>query len=184
MKTAKLLEDNAGERAFTLIELMTVMVIMLILATVSLSSFAYLRERSERASCVSNLQNLFTAGTAYLVDHDNVWPQIPVSSIGTPPYAQAWISVFTPYQLGPVNWICPTTQRAMGNPNFLNAQAARVDYIGMPFGSQPYTAFRWPTQPWFEENGPGHGDGPMFILTNGQVLSLNQSTQITAQPMP
>jgi len=160
------------------------MIIMVILATLSLSGFQYLRDRSERANCVSNLQNLYAAGHAYLLDHNNVWPQIPASTISTPAYAQAWIAAFSPYQLGPVNWICPTTQRGLGSPNYQDPKKARVDYIADPFSPKPYQAFHWPTQPWFAENGAGHGQGPLLLLTSGQVLSLQDTTQITSQPTP
>jgi type II secretory pathway pseudopilin PulG len=162
------------------VELTTVIVIMLILATLFVSAYSYLLSRADRASCISNLQNLYTAGQAYLVDHDYIWPQISNASVSDPSYAQAWVSTFQPYQLGPVNWICPTTQRALGNPNYQTPQGARVDYIGTGFSKDKYAAYQWPTHPWFAESGAGHGDGPLLVFTNGQILSVNQAAQLSS----
>jgi len=157
---------------------MTVIVIMLIFATLSISAYSYLQNRADRASCISNLQNLYTANNAYLVDHDYFWPQIPTDSPLNPVYAQAWVKLLTPYQLGPLNWICPTVQRSLGNPDYRDPTKSRVDYVAVPFSAEKYICFRWPTQPWFVENGAGHGDGPMLVMTNGQILSLQQATLI------
>jgi len=159
--------------------MLTAIVIMLILATLSISACGYLLGRADRAGCISNLQNLYTAGSAYMVDHDNIWPQISNSQVADPAYAQAWIATYAPYSLSAVNWICPTTQRTNGNQNYLNPQMARVDYIGTSFSPQKYSAYQWPTQPWFSERGAGHGDGPLLLFTNGQILSLNQATALT-----
>ncbi len=162
------------ERAFTLIEILTVLVIMLIFSTLFISAYSYLQNRADRASCINNLQSLYTAGSAYLVDHDYIWPQIPTAKVTDPNYALAWEKVFAPYQVSPINWVCPTTQRLKGNPNVMNPKTARIDYTAMPFNAERYMAYRWPTQPWFAESSAGHGDGPMLVLANGQVMSLNQ----------
>lgn len=153
---------------------MTVIVIILILATMSLQAYSLLRARAERANCVTNLRSLYTAANSYLIDHDSIWPQVSPTLMHTPAYALAWINTLAPYQLGRVNWICPTTQRIMGNPDFMNDDNARVDYIGSPFTTQPTVAYKWSTQPWFSEIGDAHGDGNMMVLTNGQTISLNE----------
>ncbi len=162
-----------------MIELLTVLVIMLIFSTLFISAYSYLQGRADRASCINNLQSLYTAGNAYLVDHDYIWPQIHTAPVNDPAYATAWVKTFAPYQVSPINWVCPTTQRTMGNPNIQNPNTARVDYTAMPFSAERYVAFRWPTQPWFAEAGAGHGDGPLLVMTNGQILSLAQATLLS-----
>ncbi len=172
---------HQGERAFTLIEILTVLCIILILSTLLISAYTYLQSRADRASCINNLQGLYTAANAYLVDHDYVWPQIPKGPPTSTVYAQAWIDCFTPYHVAAITWLCPTAQRQLGNPNYLDPHGMRVDYVPMPFSADKYVAYRWATQPWFVENAGGHGDGPLLVLSNGQILSLNQATLLSTQ---
>jgi prepilin-type N-terminal cleavage/methylation domain-containing protein len=162
-----------GCGGFSLMELMTVIVIISILACLSVQAYTFLLTRAQRVSCTNNLKNLYTASTSYVQDYQS-WPQISAANIQDPSYAQAWVNALSPYKIQAVNWICPSVQRMLGNPDFIQPQDARVDYIATPFDSNPTSPSRYPTQPWFAETASIHGDGNLMIFANGQVKSLNQ----------
>src|SRR5881227_1453153 len=105
-------------RAFTLIELLTVVVVMTILATMLTGVFADIRGRADRAKCVQNLKNLYTSAANY-VAQQGAWPQIDPTAGGTNRriYAKAWIAALEPLGLSSINWICPTVQRVLDNPD-------------------------------------------------------------------
>jgi type II secretory pathway pseudopilin PulG len=155
-------------------ELMTVMVLVSILIVLTFPAFSYMRDRAERVKCVNNLHNLYAAGSAYVTD-TNSWPQIVITDLEDPAYAQSWIDAFTPYQISRVNWICASIQRALGDPPYEDSAHARVDYIGSPFDNTPRAAMQWPEHPWFIERGNMHGEGNLIIFTNGAVKTLNEA---------
>ncbi len=169
------------QRAFTLLELLTVVVIIGILATMLLPAFRMLLGRAERQNCVSNLKSLYTAASSYVQDQGH-WPQIETKDIQRPRYALAWIAAFKPYGIAEENWLCPTVQRQLRNPDIRKPDNARVDYLATPFDSGPRTPFKWPTHPWFVERGDVHGDGQMVIFTNSEVKSLKDIFRNPAQP--
>ena len=154
-------------------ELMTVMVIISILAVLSVQAFTFLIERAQRVSCTNNLKNLYAATTSYVQDYQS-WPQISTANIRDPSFPQAWISALSPYKIRPINWICPSIQRLLGNPDYTQTQNARIDYVATPYDSNPTSPSRYPTQPWFAETASVHGDGNLMIFANGQIKSLNQ----------
>jgi type II secretory pathway pseudopilin PulG len=152
---------------------MTVLVIISILAVLSVQAFTFLISRAQRASCTNNLVGLYAACTSYVQDYQS-WPQVGTTNVTDPSYAQAWITALGPYKIRPVNWICPSIQRLLGNPDYIQPQDARVDYIASPFDSNPSSPSRYPTQPWFAESASVHGDGNLMIFATGEVKSLNQ----------
>ena len=152
---------------------MTVIVIIGILATMLVPVFQRLQGRAELQSCVGNLKGLYAAGTSYVQDQGH-WPQIETKDVQRPAYALAWIAAFRPYGIAEINWLCPSVQRQLRNPDYLNPNHARVDYLATPFDSSPRTAYKWPTQPWFVERGDVHGEGQMVIFTNAEVKSLKE----------
>ena len=61
-------------RAFTLIELLVVIAIIAILAAILFPVFAQAKEAAKKTTCLSHLKELGTAGTLYVGDHDDVFP--------------------------------------------------------------------------------------------------------------
>lgn len=166
-----------SRRAFTLMELMTVMVIMSILAVLLLKVTDTMKARAEKASCISNLKNLYAGAGSYVLDHQQ-WPQISptlVQSDATE-YAKLWINALAPYGLSQRNWVCPTAQRSLNGPDLTNEKNRRVDYNATPFDAKPNTPYMWPRQPWFVEHTSSHDGGPLLILTNGKILTLEEAT--------
>lgn len=165
--------DRGVRGGFTLLELLTVVVIAFILLTMLLPVFQRLQGKAERQNCVGNLKSLYVAASSYVQDQGH-WPQIETKNIQRSGYALAWIEAFKPYGIAPVNWLCPTVQRQLRDPDYMKPANARVDYLATPFDSGPRTPFKWPTQPWFVERGDVHGDGQLVIFTNAEVKSLKE----------
>jgi type II secretory pathway pseudopilin PulG len=152
---------------------MTVIVIVFIVAAMLLPAFRTIQGRAERQNCVGNLKSLYAAGSAYVQDQGH-WPQVDTKDVHRPTYALQWIQAFTPYGISAPNWICPTVQRQLHDPDYKNPSNARVDYLATPFDDGPRTPYKWPTHPWFVERGDVHGDGQMVIFTNAEVKSLKE----------
>jgi len=163
--------------AFTLLELMTVITIILILAVMFVGIFADMRNRAEVAGCATNLKSLYAAAAAY-VQQNGQWPQIPTNTLMTPGdtvYPNAWIKALQPYGIAQKNWLCPSVQRELGNPDMTVAANVRLDYMPTPFDGKPGTPFLWPHQPWFIERGAVHPGGNLLIWSNGQMVTLQQA---------
>lgn len=165
---------------FTLLELMTVIVIMGILVALLVPLFAQIRQKSERGHCTRNLTGLYVAASIYTQEKGS-WPQIGTRDTKSPRYAKAWSKALAPYGIGPVNWICPSIQRAMGSPDYKSEKNLRIDYSGTAFGTHYTAPHRWPTHPWFIERGDMHGDGNLIIFANGQVKSLQDVRRDTTR---
>lgn len=152
-------------------ELLTVMFIIAILFAIIVPAFGYMRSRAERGKCVGNLKSIHVGAQLYVQDN-GVWPQVDSKLFKTPAFATAWVAALAPYNLSAENWLCPTVQRLMKDPDVNKPGNARIDYFGTPFGPDRGLPFRYPTQPWFIERGDVHGDGNLMIFTNGDVKPL------------
>lgn len=160
------------QRGFTLLELMTVIVVIGILITMLVPTFRALQAKAERANCAANLRSLYVGATSYLQQHQH-WPQIATTDIRKPSYAKAWVAALRPYGLSEKNWVCPTIQRELREPDLTKPGQERIDYMATPFDDNPRTPHKYPTHPWFAERGNMHGEGNLVIFANGQVKSLN-----------
>jgi prepilin-type N-terminal cleavage/methylation domain-containing protein len=138
-------------RGFTLMELVTVILIIAILAAMIIPAFAYMRSRAERTKCITNLKSLYVAAAAYVLDTGH-WPQIDATSLNKPEYPDTWVKTFERYNLSEQNWVCPSVQRLLKNPDLTKRETRRVDYIATDM----------------------HGDGPLLIFASGQVKSLRE----------
>lgn len=152
-------------------ELLTVIFIVAILFAIIVPAFGYMRARAERSKCVGNLKSIHVAAQLYVQDN-GIWPQVDTTLFKTPAFATAWVAALAPYNLGAENWLCPTVQRLMNDPDVHKPENARIDYFATPFGPDRGLPFRYPTQPWFIERGDVHGDGNLMIFTNGDVKPL------------
>lgn len=166
----RLNHSNAG---LTLLEMMTVLVIISILAVLIMPLIGHMRQRADYASCTQNLKGLHVAAANYVTDAKH-WPQMNTKLTGKSELALVWYEIFRPYGIGPINWVCPSAQRGLNNPDLTKPKNARIDYQSTPFDAEPMTPYKWPTQPWFAETGDFHGDGPLMIFSKGNVSSLKQ----------
>ena len=154
---------------------MTVIIIIALLVTMIVPMMGEMRSRAQRANCVNNLRGLYAAASACL-DSTQQWPQVaPKLILDDPPeYARRWVAALKPYGLAPTNWVCPTIQSQLGNPDINSRDGARVDYLATPFDVNPILPRKYATQPWFVERGDVHGDGNLVILASGAVKSLSE----------
>lgn len=129
-----------------------------------------MQARMEKTRCMGNLRNLVLGANLYVQDHGH-WPQISTGTMRAnyPGYSDAWINALKPYGLSQKNWICPTTQKMLGNPDLTKRENIRIDYTPMPFDEKAMTPFRWPEHPWFVERSSVHGNGNLIIFTNGTI---------------
>ena len=163
---------------FTLLEMAIVITIIAIVALLTVLAVEKLRAHAQRVECMVNLRNLHIAAAQYVQDNDH-WPQIASDSNDEDEsrYAQEWITALTPYHLTMKNWICPTLQNTLGNPDYNSTGNERVDYFGMPFDDKPMTPYQWPHQPWFVEAADVHGSGQLIIFTDGSISDMKTVLQ-------
>ena len=159
---------------FTLLEMATVIAVIAILATMVTGVTVEMRGRAEKVKCIQNLKNIYT-GTANYLQQQGSWPQIDSTSHLA--YAKLWVATLKPMGLTEVNWICPTVQRVLNNPDLSTDENYRVDYIATPFDDKPMTPYLWQHQPWFVERGSVHGSGNLIIWANGQIVTLEEALQ-------
>lgn len=154
--------------ALTILELMTVIVVIAILAVILAPGFSYLLARAQKAKCIGNLQSLHVATNSYIQDNQH-WPQISGNGYQDSTVAKLWLAALSPYGLTQINWVCPTVQRDLQSPDLADPANARVDYLAMPFGTEPRAPFLYSTQPWFIEVGNVHGNGQEIIYPDGHI---------------
>ena len=138
--------------------------------------FSDMRTRAEKIKCMANLRNLYAGAEAYRQDQAH-WPQVDPALLkdGGMPYYQQWIAALQPYGIGISNWLCPTNQRLLNNPDMSDPKNLRIDYLATPFDDKTMTPHLWPRQPWFIERGAVHEGGNLIIFTNGQIESLQDT---------
>ena len=161
-----------AQRAFTLLEFMTVILVVTILLVLIFPVIEQFQRRLEKTRCIGNLRSLHVATNTYVQDH-HTWPQIAVVNGGEPSaLATVWIETLKPYGLNAVNWICPTTQKKLNSPDYTDPNDIRIDYTAFPYGHSPQDPFRYANQPWFIENGDVHGNGQLLIFPDGHTEEL------------
>jgi prepilin-type N-terminal cleavage/methylation domain-containing protein len=170
-----------AERAFTLLELMTVVLVLGILGVISLPVYQQVEVRAARSKCIENLRGLHVATNLYIQEHHS-WPQIKNDGVSRQELATKWIARLQPYGLDQINWICPTMQEVMGNPDLSNPNNVRIDYTATPFDANPQTPFHWAKQPWFVENGNMHGNGNLIVFPDGHIAQMNDFVAAQSSP--
>ena len=166
---------NAERRAaFTLLEMMTAIMVVSILIVTGASYYRANLSKFEEPACISNLRGLHGAFSAWLDDHENVWPQLPgdasveAGGIGTALEHEFWIKTFEPYGLRQKNWTCPTLRRLVKQKQ-TSFNDAQIHYLPTLFDEVPGRARRSPGTPWLMEIADGHGRGNLLIFTDGSV---------------
>ena len=81
----KVLSERAGEKGFTLIEVLVVIAIIGVLAAIAIPTYAGYRNRSFDAAVKSDLRNAATAQEAYFLDNETYSPII--TNLEASPYS-------------------------------------------------------------------------------------------------
>ena len=154
---------------------MTVIFVIAILFVMGAGMYSDMRTRAEKVKCTANLRNLYMGAELYRQDQGH-WPQIDPAILSSDDrqYYQLWVGALQPYGFGLSNWLCPTNQRLLNNPDMSDPNNLRIDYLATPFDNKTMTPHLWPKQPWFIERGAVHPGGNLLIYTNGQVVSLEE----------
>ena len=158
-------------RGVTLLELVTVLLVIIILGVMLLPVYSQVLRRTEKTACVANLHSLHVGMDLYMQEHHS-WPQVVSSGAEPEVYAAKWIGILQPYGLNQINWICPTLQKSLSNPDLTDHDNTRIDYSPMTFDTKPQTPYRWQTMPWFAERADTHGNGQLLIFSDGHVQEL------------
>ena len=167
---------RATDRAFTIVELLIAIVIIAILGALIFAAVANLRARAQRVQCMANLRALAVGAELY-VQQNGSWPQIHHGASDAPEtVANAWIAALEPFHVPRKSWICPTIENLLGNPDYTQPDAVRVDYFATPFDDKPTSPHEWPRQPWFIESGDVHGNGNLIIFSDGSISDLKTAT--------
>lgn len=176
--------------AFTLIELCAVVVVIGILAGVSFPVYFQFRSKAEAVSCAANMRVLYGGAAAYVQEHQ-AWPKIPkvqkksdggIQAGASQEIANKWIAALKPYGVGEYTWRCPSVERDMrkhGKPDAL--KIPRLDYTPTLFEGGALAPYQWTTHPWFIERGSPHGKGPLIILADGRVVTVEDLMRLTGK---
>ena len=164
---------------FTILEIASAIVVILILVTLMVPAYEQVRSRLDKVACTNNLRQLYVGANSYVQDYGR-WPQVNPALLPAPnnAYEEAWIEDFIPYGVSRGSWICPTIERDLGGPDYMQPANYRADYMAMPFDSKHPTPFRWGMAPWFVERANVHGNGNLMIQSNGAVVELSQMAPV------
>lgn len=160
------------KQGFTLFELLIVIMLVSALATITFPLFSYLRDKARDAACIGNLRILQLGAATYLLDHDNIWPQMPenLGSADEEPMWKWWFEEMRDYGVAKRHWICPSEVESQEQEHSITGNYYS-SYIPTAFEPTPNIAFAWSTQPWFIERGQMHGmnHGPNVAMPDGSV---------------
>lgn len=157
---------------FSLIELLLTLAIVALIMGLTFPLYASLTKRAAFATCAGNLRTMHTGLSAYMLDHEMVWPQVNSASfMQNHEEFEAWVKILKPYGVSEQRWVCPGDEDSRKD---FKAGARESDmtgsYVVTQFDEFPNTAFRW-SQPWVLEMGAYHGDskGPNTLMPDGSI---------------
>lgn len=161
------------KRGFSLLEMLIVILMVAALASLSIPMYGYMRERARDASCIGNLRILQLGAATYMLDHDNIWPQMPGNLAFTEreePMWKWWHDEFKDYGVSKRHWICPSEVASTAQEHSITEEFYG-SYIPTAFEATPNIAFYWTSQPWFIERGEMHGrnHGANIAMPDGSV---------------
>jgi prepilin-type N-terminal cleavage/methylation domain-containing protein len=89
---------RCGQRAFSLIELLTVISIIAVLASLLLVAMSSARAKSRQTACVNNLHQIGLGFTGFALDHEGKYPMdVPERLGGSMEYNQSLVISNTPF---------------------------------------------------------------------------------------
>ena len=144
----------AGNRGFTLLEIVVTSAVVLVLIGVSIPVFDKWQEKARKVTCISKMRAIHGAlGSA--VTEKGEWPQIPTEN-GEPPqwsqteFFQFWIDQMEGYGLSREAWVCPSDEVSLLQLKTGDLENFTGSYVPTSFGPGANTPFKW-NQPWLVE---------------------------------
>jgi len=161
------------KRGFSLVELLIVMLMVAALATLSIPMYGFMRDKARDAACIGNLRILQLGAATYMLDNDNIWPQMPedlAAGENEEPMWKWWHDELKNYGVSKRHWICPSELASSEQEHSIRTEFYG-SYIPTAFEATPNIAFYWATQPWFIERGEMHGrkHGANIAMPDGSV---------------
>jgi prepilin-type N-terminal cleavage/methylation domain-containing protein len=159
----------------TLLELLVVLVIIAVLASFLMALGPHFRVKAQDVACKSNLRGLHAGFSAYLGDHQFVWPQSPevsdeksLEDVDENEVCKWWYEQLKPYGLSRRSWLCPGDRD--GNPDTEGEDTYDLSYIPTNFDAIPNRAYEWAKQPWVIERGGFHKNGAANkVMPDGSI---------------
>lgn len=166
---------HRSPRGFSLIEVLIVAAIIALLLTISFPLYHNLRAKAQMATCLSHMRILHVGLNTYMMDHEQVWPQMPEELAmrqSENDMWKWWYNTLKDYGVGHTHLVCPA-ESSLQKTGVKGESKDEYEgsYIITPFDESPRTAFRWPNQPWAIERGQPHGssDGPNLLMMDGSI---------------
>jgi competence protein ComGC len=160
-------------QGLTVMELFVVIVIIVVLASLTIPAMGFFKRRAQDAGCMSNLRSLHASFSAYMLDHERLWPQVPDSIANddnvddeNDRLAEFWIRTLEPYGAHRDTWLCPS-ERATFAEDF-DEKRFDASYIVTQFEDTPDVAYRW-QQPWLVERGGFHSSEANMVMPDGSL---------------
>jgi hypothetical protein len=125
-------------------------------------------KRAKKARCMSNMRNLHSSLSAYLVDVGH-WPQMEEDRFDftEEEFFRFWVEATAPYGMSQESWLCP-----MDRDLAVRLGDMKLNYYGSynvtRFDKNPATPYRW-NQPWAMERGNLHGKGAHILMPDGSI---------------
>ena len=146
----------------TILELLLVVSILVILIALLFPAYNFFKRKAEDAVCMGNLRGIHAGLSAYLHDHNFVWPQNPYlikpdSGDADNEAAKWWFEQLKPYGATRETWLCPSERAQWAEVN--DPEHFDSTYVPSSFEDTPNIAYRWALQPWAIERGGFHEKG-------------------------
>lgn len=145
-------QQSSPQKAFTLIELLTVIAIIALLAAILFPVFSRARENARRTSCQSNLRQMGTAVMQYMQDYDDVFPW-SFNTLTNSPAPEGgywsgtaangfwfWPQILYPYHKSEQVFACPSVSLYKTGPARLYRGHYGANRLLMPINTDPTTS--------------------------------------------
>ena len=163
---------HSKNKGYTILELLLVVSILAIVSALAMPAYSFFKRKAEDAVCMSNLRGLHAGFSAYLHDHDFVWPQNPYlekeGDSAENDEAKWWFEQLKAYGPTRESWLCASERSNFVADN--DPDVFESSYVPTSFDETPNMAYRYALQPWVIERGGFHDKGQAnAIFPDGHI---------------
>ena len=163
---------------------MVVVCIVALLVTLAIPLYGFAKRKAYDARCMGNLRTLHSALSAYMSDHNQVWPQPPSTNAADEnKEAKWWYDTLQTYGARRATWLCP--EHKVDPASGPEQENYDFSYIPTTFSDEPGIAYKW-MQPWVIEFGGVHeGNLANQVMPDGSLRKMeNPAPPDPAPPAP